>query len=189
MCVQAKEKTLLIYGDSLSAGYGLADLSQGWVALLEQRLREQQRPWNITNASISGETTSGGLSRLAQTLKTIQPDLVIIELGANDGLQGTSLTAMESNLEQMVAQSLDAGAQVVLFEMHIPPNYGPVYTQMFNQAFHKVAKKYTVPVLPFFLDGVAGHPQMNQPDGIHPLARAQAKILDNVWAGMATYLQ
>ena len=174
------QKTLLVFGDSLSAAYGL-EIQQGWVSLLQEKMQQTKPHWQVVNLSVSGETTAGGLSRLPLALEEHQPDLMLLELGANDGLRGTSLSAMRDNLETMLQQARQNAVKVVLFEMQIPPNYGPIYTEGFTQTFHDLGKKYKVYVLPFFLDGVAGHPELNQPDGIHPVARAQPIILNNVW--------
>lgn len=176
----ASNKTLLIYGDSLSAAYGI-EIKKGWVSLLQEKLRQTKPGWKVVNLSISGETTAGGVSRLVQALKKHQPDLMLLQLGANDGLRGTSLKSMKGNLEKMIVQAQGKGVDVVLFEMRIPPNYGPVYTRGFTQTFHDLSKTYDVPVLPFFLDGVAGHSDLNQDDGIHPKALAQPRLLKNVW--------
>lgn len=174
------QKTLLVYGDSLSAAYGL-EIQQGWVSLLQEKLAQTKSGWKVVNLSVSGETTAGGLSRLPAALEEHRPELMLLELGANDGLRGISLKAMSRNLEQMIQQAQKKNVNVLLFEMMIPPNYGPAYTQKFTRIFHYLGKQYTVPVVPFFLDGVAGHPELNQPDGIHPTAKAQPIIFDNVW--------
>ena len=176
----ASSKTLLVYGDSLSAAYGI-DIKKGWVSLLQEKLLQTKPDWKVVNLSISGETTAGGVSRLEQALKKHQPSLMLLELGANDGLRGTPLKSMKGNLEKMIVQAREKGVDVVLFEMQIPPNYGPVYSRGFTQTFHNLGKTYDVPVLPFFLDGVAGHSDLNQDDGIHPKAVAQPKLLENVW--------
>ena len=181
------QKTLLVYGDSLSAAYGL-EIQQGWVSLLQEKLAQTKSDWKVVNLSVSGETTAGGLSRLPAVLEEHRPELMLLELGANDGLRGTSLKAMSSNLEQMIQQAQKKNVNVLLFEMMIPPNYGPVYTQKFTRIFHDLGKQYTVPVAPFFLNGVAGHPELNQPDGIHPTAEAQPKIFENVWPYIKTAL-
>ena len=177
----AAEKTLLVYGDSLSAAYGLTDVNQGWVQLLQDKITRQKYPWKVVNVSISGETTAGGLSRLDRVLQTTQPELVLLELGANDGLQGKPLQTLKSNLDNMISLALKYECDVILFEMKIPPNYGSVYTQRFNQTFHDLGAKWNIPVLPFFLAGVAGDNSLNQPDGIHPTQKAQPIILQNVW--------
>ncbi len=177
----AAEKTLLVYGDSLSAAYGLTDINRGWVQLLQDKINRQKYPWKVVNVSISGETTAGGLSRLEKVLKTTQPNLVLLELGANDGLQGRPLQTLKSNLDKMISLLREYKCDVILFEMKIPPNYGPVYTQRFTQTFQDLGAKWEIPVLPFFLAGVAGNDALNQPDGIHPTQQAQPIILQNVW--------
>lgn len=187
--LSASEKTLLVYGDSLSAGYGLKDINQGWVQLLQEKIDQQQYPWNVVNISISGETSAGGLSRLRDTLDATKPDLVLLELGANDGLQGIPLTSFKSNMEQMIALITEHDSDIMLFEMQIPPNYGPVYTKRFTQVFAELGNQWDIPVVPFFLDGVAGHPSLNQSDGIHPTAKAQPQLLANVWPVLEPHLQ
>lgn len=172
--------TILVYGDSLSAAYRMPQ-AQGWVSLLQQRLKAQGFPHQVINASVSGETTSGGLSRLPITLRQHQPDLVLLELGANDGLRGLPLAEMRKNLEAMIKTSQDAGADVILIGIMIPPNYGPKYTQEFSQSFSKLAKNYDLPLVKFLLEGVAGKPELTLDDGLHPSASAQPKILENVW--------
>lgn len=181
------QKTLLVYGDSLSAAYGL-EIQQGWVSLLQEKLKQTKSNWKVVNLSISGETTAGGLSRLPAVLKEHRPDLMLLELGANDGLQGTSLKSTFKNLEQIIQQAQESDVNVMLFEMMIPPNYGPIYTKKFTGIFHDLGEKYTVSVAPFFLEGVAGYPELNQPDGIHPVAKAQPMIFDNVWPYIKTLL-
>lgn len=187
--LSASEKTLLVYGDSLSAGYGLKDINQGWVQLLQEKIDQQQYPWNVVNISISGETSAGGLSRLRDTLDATKPDLVLLELGANDGLQGIPLTSFKSNMEQMIALITEHDSDIILFEMQIPPNYGPVYTKRFTQVFAELGNQWDIPVVPFFLDGVAGNHLLNQSDGIHPTAQAQPRLLANVWPVLEPHLQ
>jgi len=172
--------TLLVLGDSLSAEYGLPRGS-GWVALLEARLRERRFGHQVVNASISGDTTSGGVSRLPALLARHRPGVVVIELGSNDALRGLSLQMTEQNLVRMVQASRQAGARVLLVGMQIPPNYGRDYTQRFQQLFAKVAKEQQVALLPFLLDGIAEHIEMFQADRLHPTAQAQPRLLDNVW--------
>lgn len=178
--VWSSEKTLLVYGDSLSAAYGL-DIHEGWVYLLTQRLLKTHPKWQVVNLSISGETTAGGLSRFPKALETHKPNLVLLQLGANDGLRGTSLGSMRTNLSQMLTLAQNKNIDVIMFEMMIPPNYGRVYTERFTQTFHDLAGEFDVPVVPFFLDGVAGIEKLNQQDGIHPTADAQPQLLENVW--------
>ena len=172
--------TILVYGDSLSAAYGIPR-DQGWVELLQRRLNEQGYSHRVANASVSGETTSGGLSRLDATLQETRPDLVIIELGANDGLRGLPVADMKRNLVSMIKAAHRQQAEVMLLGMRIPPNYGPVYTREFTNTFQQVASEYKLPLVPFFLDGVAGQRDLILDDGLHPSAAAQGKLLDNVW--------
>ncbi len=170
----------MVYGDSLSAAYGL-DIDQGWVSLLQSKLKKSYPDWQLVNASVSGETTAGGLSRFDKTLRQHKPDLILLELGANDGLRGTSLKSIKKNLDSMLSIARQRKIDIIMFEMQIPPNYGPVYTRRFTQTFHDLGKAYSVDVLPFFLKGVAGNEALNQPDGIHPVAKAQPTLLANIW--------
>lgn len=176
----APSPTILVYGDSLSAAYGIPR-EQGWVTLLQQRLESQGLPYRVANASISGETTSGGLSRMGAALKQYQPDIVLIELGANDGLRGLPLADMQRNLAAMIEAGQTAKARVVLLGMRIPPNYGPRYTQEFAESYPMLAQRYHLPLVTFFLGGVAGKPELVLDDGLHPTAAAQPLLLDNVW--------
>ena len=177
---RAEAPVILVFGDSLSAGYGLP-AEQGWVSLLQRRLAERGFPHQVVNASISGDTTSGGLSRLPAALERHRPALVILELGANDGLRGQPPMAMANNLARMIELSQQSGARVLLAEMRIPPNYGPLYTQKFQAMFGELAKRYDIPLIPFLLEGVAGNPALTQDDGLHPRAEGQPRVLDNVW--------
>ncbi len=177
---RAEPPVLLVLGDSLSAAYGIP-AEQGWVSLLQRRLAERGFPHRVVNASISGDTTSGGLSRLPATLERYRPALVILELGANDGLRGQPPMAMANNLGRMIELSRQAGARVLLAEMRVPPNYGPLYAQKFQATFSELAKRYEIPLIPFLLDGVAGNTALIQDDGLHPRAEAQTQVLDNVW--------
>ena len=173
--------TILVFGDSISAAYGL-ETGQGWVQLLQQKLdKTAPGKHQVFNGSLSGETTSGGVRRLPALLAQHKPDIVIIELGGNDGLRGQSPALMEKNLRRMVTDARNAGASVILLGMKIPPNYGKAYTQAFEQVFVRVAKDSKVPLMPFFLDGVGGNAALMQRDGIHPTAAAQQKLLDNAW--------
>ncbi|MDI1302949.1 MAG: arylesterase [bacterium] len=177
----AQAATILVFGDSISAAYGL-EVKQGWVVLLQQKLDKTAHGRHIAiNASLSGETTSGGKTRLLPLLKKYQPDLVIIELGANDGLRGQSPPLMAANLKSMIADARSQKARVILLGMKIPPNYGRTYTQAFEQVFVSVSRQEKVPLLPFFLEGVGGRPELTQADGLHPLAKAQPRLLDNAW--------
>lgn len=166
----------MVFGDSLSAAYGLAP-EQGWVALMQTELGTKHR---VVNASQSGETTAGGLSRLPRALATHKPDVVVIELGANDGLRGLPIGAMQDNLAKMIALSRRAGARPVLVGMALPPNYGPQYTAKFQASFKTLAERERVPLVPFLFDGFAADRTRFQNDGIHPNAAAQARMRDNV---------
>lgn len=180
MAQNAAAGTVLIVGDSISAGFGL-DTSKGWVALLEQRLKHEGFDDKVVNASISGDTSAGGLARLPAALAAHQPDVVIIELGGNDGLRGQPPAQLKQNLASMIDQSKSKGAKVLLLGMQLPPNYGPRYTQAFAEVYGALAKDKSVPLVPFFLDGVGGHPELMQADQLHPAVGAQGKLLENVW--------
>ncbi len=184
--------TLMVFGDSLSAGYGL-DPGSGWVALLDTKLKAQSSPalksWSVVNVSVSGETTAGGLSRLPAALAQYHPQLVLLELGGNDGLRGQPLPAMRANLDKMIGLARDAKAQPVLMEMRIPSNYGPVYGNQFTQIYGDLAKTAKVPLLPFFLAPVVSdRPRWFQDDGIHPNAAAQPLLLEQVWPQLQALL-
>ncbi|MFM9113152.1 MAG: arylesterase [Polynucleobacter victoriensis] len=176
----ASNPKILILGDSLSAEYGLPR-GTGWVSLLDKRLVSNQLSWSLINASISGETSAGGQTRLATLLKTHQPQIVIVELGANDALRGLQLQATEKNLRQIIQSSKNAGARVLLLGMRIPPNYGPDYSNQFFGLFAKLANSERIEYLPFFLEKVADKSELFQADRIHPNAQAQSILLDNVW--------
>lgn len=178
---------VLVYGDSLSAAYGMPR-NAGWATLLERRLAEHRPPWTVANASVSGETTAGGLARLPALLDRLAPDLVILALGANDGLRGLPAAAMADNLRAMVRLAKGRGARVLLVGMRLPPNYGSAYTREFQEAFVRVSKQEVVPLVPFLLDGIATEPSWFQADGLHPTAEAQPRLLDTVWRGLAPLL-
>lgn len=188
--VQANEQNhLLIVGDSLSAAYGMKQ-SKAWVNLLQARLdTKQPQRFTITNASISGETTDGGLRRLPELLTKYQPDIVILELGGNDGLRGFPPQVIEQNLRQMIELSQQHQADVLLIGIEIPPNYGKRYTAAFSQIFIDLAQQYDLAFLPFFLEGVFDGEAMMQSDGIHPSATAQPQLLENVWPVLQPLLQ
>lgn len=175
----AFSKTVLVIGDSISAGYGV-ELEDGWVNLLRERLQEKG-DYKVINASISGNTTTMGVGRTPALLKKHEPDLVIIELGGNDGLQGHPLKVMERNLSEMVRLSQEAGAEVLLVGIQIPPNYGSRYTRGFFDTFPRVAEKFNVPLVPFILERVATVEDLMQRDGVHPTTEAQPLLLENVW--------
>lgn len=172
--------TILVLGDSVSAGYGLA-AGEGWVALLQARLKAQGYGYRVINASVSGETTTGGLSRLPRALSLHQPKIVILELGGNDGLRALPLDTSRRNLERIIETSRASGAEVLLLGMKIPPNYGPRYSQGFEQVFKDLARRYRLPFEPFFLEKIALVPGMIQADGLHPTAKAQPIMLETVW--------
>lgn len=167
-------------GDSLSAGYGI-DVRAGWVTLLAQRLHEQGYPHAVVNASISGDTTAGGRARLPDALKRHRPGILVLELGANDGLRGLSLNETRANLDAMIKSAQSAGTRVLLVGIHLPPNYGPAYTKKFHAIYQGLAQTYNLPLVPFLLEGVALAPELMQADGLHPRAAAQPRLLDNVW--------
>jgi acyl-CoA thioesterase-1 len=178
---------LLVLGDSLSAEYGLRRGS-GWVALLAERLAARKPPWSVFNASISGETTAGGLTRLPALLAERQPRVVIIELGGNDALRGLDLDATARNLEAMVGAAQAAGARVLLVGMRVPPNYGRGYSERFERVFRDVAARRKCALVPFLLEGIGERLELFQPDRIHPAEAAQQPMLDNVWPTLATLL-
>jgi acyl-CoA thioesterase-1 len=177
---QAAPATILVVGDSLSAGYGIRQ-SESWPVLLDQRLQREARAFRVVNASISGDTTANGLTRLPAALRTHRPRVVVLALGANDGLRGLPLAAMRANLEAMAAAAQAVGARVLIAGMRLPPNYGPDYTTKFHAAFGEVARARNAAWLPFLLEGFAEKREYFQPDTIHPTAAAQPLILDNLW--------
>jgi len=172
--------TVLIVGDSISAAFGL-DTRLGWVSLLDQRLQKEGIADKVVNASISGDTSAGGQARLPALLAEHKPQLVILELGGNDGLRGQQPANLQQNLASMIDTSRAAGAKVLLLGMRIPPNYGPRYTEAFAAVYGNLAQEKKVPLVPFFLEGVGGIPELMQADGLHPAVAAQGKLLDNVW--------
>jgi acyl-CoA thioesterase-1 len=178
-----KTPTIMVFGDSLSAEYGLKR-GTGWVSLLQDRLKRSGFPHLVSNASISGETTAGGLSRLPAALKRVKPDFVILELGGNDGLRGLPVGSTKKNLAQMVAMTRASGAIPLLVGIRVPPNYGPQYARQFDGLFQELARATETALVPFLLDGIAENPAMFQPDGIHPNEAAQPRLLDNVWPAL-----
>jgi acyl-CoA thioesterase I len=178
---------ILVTGDSLSAAYGIG-IEEGWVALLQKRLQAQGYPHRVVNTSVSGETTRGALARLPSELSQHKPAIVLIELGANDGLRGQSLKTMRENLARMVRLSQRAGARPVLFEMMLPANYGQQYTEDFRKSFANVARANGVPLLPFLLNSIALDPEAFQSDGIHPTAASQPRLLDAIWPALKPLL-
>jgi acyl-CoA thioesterase-1 len=176
----AVPRTVVVLGDSLSAGYGIT-VQQGWVNLLAQRIASEGYGYKVVNASVSGETTQGGLARLPRVLQLHKPDIVVIELGGNDGLRGLPLATSRENLRRSIELARAAKARVVLLGMMIPPNYGPRYAQEFREMYTTLADKYSITLVPFLLDQVALNPELMQDDGIHANARGQPRMLENVW--------
>ncbi|OON63098.1 arylesterase [Massilia sp. KIM] len=181
-------KTVLVVGDSLSAEYGIAR-GAGWVALLDQKLKSEKIPATVVNASISGETTSGGRARLPALLTQYRPEIVVIELGANDGLRGLPVASAEANLRAMVAMAKDSKAKVLLVGMRMPPNYGRAYTEKFFGMFKQVADDTKSALVPFMLEGVAEKPALFQQDRLHPTAAAHPIIFSNIWPQLAALIK
>ena len=183
---QAKN-TILVLGDSLSAGYGI-NPAQGWVALLQQRLKREGMAFYVINSSISGDTTSGGLNRIDADLKRTQPVLTIIELGGNDGLRGLPIATIKRNLLSLITKAKAAKSKVILVGVRLPPNYGEVYNAQFAQIFQDLAKEQQVSLVPFFLNHIDSNTSLMQADGIHPTTQAQGILLDNVWGAIKANL-
>ncbi|ROM93425.1 arylesterase [Pseudomonas brassicacearum] len=180
MAQNAAAGTVLIVGDSISAAFGL-DTRQGWVSLLEQRLKREGFTETVVNASVSGDTSAGGQARLPALLVEHKPEVVILELGGNDGLRGLLPTQLQQNLASMIDNARASGARVLLLGMQLPPNYGVRYTEAFAKVYSDLAEEKKVPLVPFFLQGIGGNPELMQADGIHPAVAAQGKLLENVW--------
>jgi acyl-CoA thioesterase-1 len=180
--------TILVYGDSLSAAYGIGE-KDGWVSLLGERLKQRGSDYIVVNASISGETTSGGAARIGAALERFRPGIVVLALGGNDGLRGLPVAEMKANLAKIVRAAQARKARVLVVGMRIPPNYGRKYTDEFFRAFAEVARREKVAYVPFLLDGIGETRELFQPDQIHPTAAAQPLILDTVWKGLAPLLE
>ncbi len=187
-CRAAPAPSILVLGDSLSAAYGIP-LEKGWVALLQQRLEAKGYGYRVVNASGSGETTGGALTRLPRALASHKPAIVIIELGGNDGLRGLPIAKLRENFESMIEMAARAGARVMLVGMRIPPNYGPDYAQAFHQLYGELSAANEIPLVPFFLDGIALDDALMQDDGIHPNVQAQPKMLDLIWPQLEPMLK
>ena len=183
----AQDKTILVLADSLSASYGIA-LEQGWVSLLQQRLNEQGYPYNVFNASISGDTTHGANSRLDEILSERDPDITILELGGNDGLRGLPLNEIQSNLDKIIMQLDEEGSDILLVPMLLPPNYGKFYIDRFTAIYSALSDKHDLILGRFILEGIAENPELMQDDGIHPKAEAQEMMLDNIWIDLESML-
>jgi acyl-CoA thioesterase I len=190
-CVPARAEApvILVLGDSISAGYGLAHVEQGWVELLKTRLKGQGYVYQVVNASVSGETTAGGLARLPRALELHHPQIAVIELGGNDGLRALPIPQMRANLEQMADLAAAAGAKVLLLGMRMPPNYGLEYTEQFSGSFSAIAREKKIPLVPFLLNDIALSPNLMQDDDIHPNALGQPKLLENVWPALQPLLR
>jgi acyl-CoA thioesterase I len=184
----SERPVILVVGDSLSAGYGVA-VDATWVALLQRRLAQQGYGYRVVNSSISGDTTGAARSRLPRALQLHDPGIVILELGGNDGLRGLPLRQVRENFEFMIAQAKAAGARVVLIGMRMPPNYGPEYADQFHALYGELARRHDAPLVDFFLEGVALDPKLMQPDGIHPNSAAQPRLLDNLWPALSKVLK
>jgi acyl-CoA thioesterase-1 len=184
----AASSTLLVFGDSLSAAYGI-NPQQGWVQLLARRIQHMGLPWRVVNASVSGETTAGGVRRLPADLERHHPSIVAIELGANDALRGQPVAGIRANLERMIRVARAHHAQPVLVGIMIPPNYGIDYAGEFRQLYADIARREKVPLVPFLLEGLVDKPDMFQADQLHPTAQAQPKIVDNVWPTLEPLLK
>jgi acyl-CoA thioesterase I len=186
---RAEAPLILVFGDSISAGYGLAHVEQGWVELLKARLNALGYGYQVVNASVSGETTAGGLARLPRALELHHPKIVILELGGNDGLRALPIAQMRANLTQMAELASAAGAKVLLLGMRMPPNYGPEYTEQFALVFSDLARDRKLPLVPFLLTDIALSPTLLQGDDIHPNAAGQPILLDNVWPTLKPLLR
>jgi len=184
---QAAQPVILVLGDSLSSAYGM-DREQGWVQLMQSKLQQEDYPHQVVNASIAGETTAGGLARIDSLLERNQPQLVIVELGGNDGLRGLTLSQIEQNVSAITRRIVAAGASTLLAEIYLPPNYGVAYTRQFREIFNTVADQEHVELLPFLLADVATSAEYMQDDGVHPNTIAQPVILDNVWRSLQPLL-
>ena len=176
----AAPRTIVVLGDSLSASYGVP-VGQGWVALLQGRLKQEGYEYRVVNASASGETTGGALARLPRTLAVQKPDIVVVELGGNDGLRGLPIPDVRRNFDSILGLSQQAGARILLVGMRIPPNYGPAYTNAFHELYGELAARHKVPLVPFFLARVALEDALMQDDGIHPNAKGQPLLLETLW--------
>ncbi len=181
-------KSIVVLGDSISASYGI-ETTKGWVSLLQQKITRSNLKYTVFNESISGDTTAGGLARLDKILQTYKPDVLVLELGANDGLRGLSPAVMKKNLAEIIRRSKTAGAEVLLLSMRIPPNYGKRYVEMFYNVYPALAKEMHVPFVPFILDDVALVKELMQKDGLHPNAKAQPIIVDKIWQYLQPILE
>ena len=180
--------SILVLGDSLSGAYGI-DIDDGWVALLQQQVRNQGYDYEVINASVSGDTTRTGLSRIESALKNHQPEIVIIALGGNDGLRGLAFSEIENSLSRIIEHCIQAQTQILLVGVRLPPNYGQLYNQQFAQLYNSLAQRYDIPLVPKMLDQIAENRELMQDDGMHPKAQAQPLVMKNVWAGLKSILE
>jgi acyl-CoA thioesterase-1 len=185
---RAETPVILVFGDSISAGFGLAHVEQGWVALLQTKLKNEDYGYQVVNASVSGETTAGGLARLPRALNLHQPKIVILELGGNDGLRALPIAQMRANLTRMAELAAAAGAKVLLLGMRIPPNYGPEYTEQFHACYTDLARDKKLFFVPFLMSDIAQSTNLMQADGIHPNELGQPKLLANLWPSLQPLL-
>ena len=185
----AETPVILVFGDSISAGYGLSRVEKGWVTLLQTRLKDEDYGYQVVNASVSGETTAGGLARLPRALDLHKPKIVILELGGNDGLRALPIAQMRANLVRMVDLASAAGAKVLLLGIRMPPNYGPEYTEQFRLCYSELARAKKLPLVPFLLTDIAQLPNLMQADGIHPNELGQPRLLANVWPSLKPLLR
>jgi acyl-CoA thioesterase I len=190
-CVSARAETpvILVFGDSISAGYGLAHVEQGWVELLKTRLKDEGYGYQVVNASVSGETTAGGLARLPRALEIHHPKIAVIELGGNDGLRALPIPQMRANLAKMIDLASAAGAKILLLGMRMPPNYGLQFTEQFRATFSDIAREKKAALVPFLLNDIALSQNLMQEDDIHPNALGQPKLLENVWPALQPLLR
>ncbi|PMS34945.1 arylesterase [Trinickia symbiotica] len=188
VAAESSRPVIVVLGDSISAEYGLPR-DTGWVALLRRRLADERIDYSVANASISGDTTSGGRARMPELIARLKPSIVIVELGANDALRGVPLSTTEDNLRTIVEEAQQARAKVVLVGMYVPSNYGPAYTQRFHAIYGTLAKEFNVRLVPFLLAGIENKPEMFQADQMHPNQQAQTVLLDNVWPALAPLLR
>ncbi len=186
---QAEAPVILVFGDSISAGYGLAGVDLGWVELLRTRLKTEGYGYQVVNASVSGETTAGGLARLPRALEQHRPQIVILELGGNDGLRALPVPQMHDNFAHMIDLATRAGAKVLLLGMRIPPNYGPQYTSQFEAVYGDLARTDKLPLVPFLMDHIALQPELMQNDDIHPNVKGQPILLTNIWPALQPMLR
>jgi len=186
--VSASAKAIMVFGDSLSAAYGI-EVGQGWVTLVQNKLKEINPAYEVINESISGDTTAGGLARIDQALVAHKPSVVVVELGANDGLRGLSPKIIKNNLAAIIGKVQHSGAKALLLSMRIPPNYGKRYTEMFYNVYPELAKEMTVPYVPFILEDVALIKELMQADGLHPNAKAQSRISEKIWPQLQELLK